>query len=48
MILLCNQDGLRIDAFLAGEVDGLSRSAAQQLLEKGQVSVNGAPVEKEL
>lgn len=25
MILLCNQDGLRIDAFLAGEVDGLSR-----------------------
>ena len=46
MILLCNQDGLRIDAFLAGEVDGLSRSAAQQLLEKGQVSVNGAPVKK--
>ena len=46
MILLCHQDGLRIDAFLAGEVDGLSRSAAQQLLEKGQVSVNGAPVKK--
>lgn len=46
MILLCNQNGLRIDAFLAGEVDSLSRSAAQQLLEKGQVSVNGAPVKK--
>ena len=36
MILLCNQDGLRIDAFLAGAVDGLSRSAAQQLLERAR------------
>lgn len=46
MTLHCDRDGVRIDAFLAGAVSELSRSAAQQLLEKGQVSVNGIPVKK--
>ena len=38
--------GERIDALLARNVEGLSRSAAQRLLEQGDVSVNGAPVKK--
>jgi len=38
--------GERIDALLARNVDCLSRSAAQRLLEQGDVSVNGAPVKK--
>ena len=46
MTLLCDQDGVRIDAFLAAAVPELSRSAAQQLLEKGQVFVSGTPVKK--
>ncbi len=46
MTLHCDRDGVRIDAFLAGAVSELSRSAAQQLLEKGQVSVNDMPVKK--
>ena len=32
MTLRCDQDGVRIDAFLAAAVPELSRSAAQQLL----------------
>lgn len=46
MTLRCDQDGVRIDAFLAAAVPELSRSAAQQLLEKGQVFVSGTPVKK--
>lgn len=46
MTLRCDQDGVRIDAFLAAAVPELSRSAAQQLLEKGQVFVGGTPVKK--
>ncbi len=46
MTLHCDQDGVRIDAFLAAAVPELSRSAAQQLLEKGQVFVGGTPVKK--
>ena len=46
MTLRCDQDGARIDAFLAAAVPELSRSAAQQLLEKGQVFVGGTPVKK--
>lgn len=38
--------GERIDAFLARTVEGLTRSAAQRLLEEGCVSVNGALVKK--
>lgn len=46
MTLRCDQDEVRIDAFLAAAVPELSRSAAQQLLEKGQVFVSGTPVKK--
>ena len=38
--------GERIDALLARNVADLSRSAAQRLLEQGDVSVNGSPVKK--
>ena len=38
--------GERIDALLARNVEQLSRSAAQRLLEQGDVLVNGAPVKK--
>lgn len=38
--------GERIDALLARNVDGLSRSAAQRLIEQGGVSVNGTAVKK--
>ena len=33
--------GTRLDSFLAAEVEGLTRSAAQRLMEEGRVSVNG-------
>ena len=38
--------GLRLDAFLAGEDLGLSRSAVQKLLESGAVTVNGRAAKK--
>ena len=38
--------GERIDALLARNVADLSRSAAQRLIEQGDVRVNGAPVKK--
>jgi len=38
--------GERIDALLARNVADLSRSAAQRLIEQGDVAVNGAPVRK--
>ncbi len=38
--------GERIDALLARNVDSLSRSSAQRLLEQGDVSVNGKAVKK--
>lgn len=38
--------GERIDALLARNVENLSRSAAQRLLEQGDVLVNGATVRK--
>ena len=46
MTILCDRDGVRIDAFLAEMVEQLSRSAAQQLLEKGGITVNGKAVKK--
>ena len=36
----------RIDALLARSVEGLTRSAAQRLLEQGAVTKNGVPVKK--
>ncbi len=38
--------GERLDAFLARTEEGLTRSAAQKLIEEGQVQVNGRPGRK--
>ena len=38
--------GVRIDAWLAAHVEGLTRSAAAKLLESGGVAVNGVSAAK--
>lgn len=46
MTLYPDISGERLDAFLARSVEGLSRSAAQKLLEDGCVTRNGKPGKK--
>ncbi len=46
MLLTADFSGERLDAFLARSAEGLSRSAAQRLIEEGQVRVNGRPGKK--
>ncbi len=46
MILIADLTGERLDAFLARSVEGLTRSAAQRLLEDGCVTRNGKPGKK--
>ena len=46
MILTADIPGERLDAFLARNVENLSRSAAQKLIEDGLVSRNGKPGKK--
>lgn len=46
MRIQCEVEGVRLDAFLAGQVEALSRSAAGKLLESGAVLVNGVPEKK--
>ncbi len=46
MILVADTAGERLDAFLARAVEGLTRSAAQRLLDEGCVRVNGKPGKK--
>ena len=46
MILFADNPGERLDAFLARAVEGLTRSAAQRLLDEGCVLVNGKPGKK--
>lgn len=46
MKILCDITGVRLDAFLSEQETGLSRSAAQKLVENGNVLVNGSPVKK--
>jgi 23S rRNA pseudouridine1911/1915/1917 synthase len=41
--LQVNKDKIRLDKFLAEQVANLSRSAAQRLIDDGQVTVNGEP-----
>lgn len=41
-----DQAGERLDQFLARSVEGLTRSAAQKLLEEGRVTLAGRPVKK--
>ena len=44
--LTAEAGGERLDAFLAGRVEDLTRSAAQKLLEKGAVTIAGRPAQK--
>ncbi len=46
MILTADTPGERLDAFLARCAEGLTRSAAQKLIEEGQVTLNGRPAKK--
>ena len=46
MILYADMPGERLDAFLARCADGLTRSAAQRLIEEGCVTRNGKPGKK--
>ena len=46
MILYADISGERLDAFLARCAENLSRSAAQKLIEEGQVTRNGRPGKK--
>lgn len=45
-LVTARESGERIDALLARTVNGLSRSAAQKLLEDGSVTLAGAPLRK--
>jgi len=44
--LRCSVDGVRIDVYLADNINSLSRSAAQKLLAAGNVILNSSPVRK--
>ena len=46
MTLYANIPGERLDAFLARCAEGLSRSAAQKLIEEGHVTLNGKKAKK--
>lgn len=46
LTLLPEESGQRIDQYLAENVEGLTRSGAQKLLEGGGVTVNGKPAKK--
>ncbi len=46
MKILCDTEGVRLDAFLAGANLGLTRSALQKLLESGAVTIDGKAVKK--
>ena len=46
MLLYADIPGERLDAFLARSADGLTRSAAQKLIESGAVTRNGKPGRK--
>ena len=46
MILYADISGERLDAFLARSAEGLTRSAAQKLIEEGHVTRNGRPGKK--
>ncbi|NCC68737.1 MAG: RNA pseudouridine synthase, partial [Clostridia bacterium] len=46
IIVIAEESGERIDALLARKIEGLSRSAAQRLIESESVTINGAPVKK--
>ena len=45
-LLICENGGERLDVFLASNLSRLTRSAAQRLIESGDVTLNGNPVKK--
>ncbi len=46
MLLTPEISGIRMDVYLAGTVENLSRNAAQKLLEQGALTYRGKPVNK--
>ena len=44
--ITAEESGERIDALLARNLEELSRSAVQRLIEQGRVSLHGRPVKK--
>jgi len=44
--LTCTDGGERLDVFLAANLSGLTRSAAQKLIEAGHVTLGGLPLRK--
>ena len=46
LTLIPQEGGERLDAYLARSVEGLTRSAAQRLLEEGRVTSGGRPLKK--
>ena len=46
IVIIAQESADRIDALLAQNVPGLTRSAAQRLLDAGAVSVDGRTVKK--
>ena len=45
-LIKCENGGERLDVFLASNLTGFTRSAAQRLIEAGSVTLGGAPVRK--
>ena len=48
ILLTAGTDGQRLDTFLAENLEGVTRSQAQRLLERGLVAVGGKPAAKNL
>lgn len=46
--LIADAPGMRLDAFLAERLEGYSRGAAQALIERGLVTVDGRPAQSSL
>ena len=46
IVIIAKESGDRLDALLVRSVDGLTRSAAQRLIETGAVTLNGAALKK--
>ena len=46
LIVTVQESGERIDALLARSVEGLTRAAAQRLIEDGAVTLRGAAIKK--
>ena len=47
MNLQASESGLRLDVFLSEQLETMSRSAVQKLLEAGAVTLNGKPLRKQ-